>query len=106
MIHKDDSFLPEKDRRHATIISNALSRAGENRIKLPETRPETPACLALSIMRQGSICLGRISRDVQTGSVRRQFDRPFHPVKRDGAAACGAATVVSKPAEVIAITST
>src|ERR1035437_5004880 len=73
------------------LFSNALSKAVENHIRLSDTRRETLAWLALLIMQQGTLCLGRLAAYVgapaQTDSVRRRFYRFFQHVKLDGAAA-------------------
>jgi hypothetical protein len=90
MNHKGDSGQ-EKDRLHGTSI--ALFKTVENPIKLSDTRRETLAWLALLIMQQRTICLGRLAEYVaspaQTDSVRRRSYRFFQHVKLHGAtAAC------------------
>lgn len=74
-----------------TVFFKALSKAVSNHIELSETRRETLAWLALTIMQQGSICLWRlaayVSTSAQTASVRRRFYRFFQYVKLDGSMA-------------------
>src|SRR2546425_7649669 len=74
-----------------SIFSNALSEAVAKHIDLSATRRETLSWLALLIMQQGTIWLGRLAAFVasaaQADSVRRRFYRFFQFVRLDGALA-------------------